>query len=225
MPCISQGALLRQESFLFFPSTFFLCNFRKRIFLPCQFDKFLIFLIKLTVIIAAQSLFPSLFCLFFCLLHLKQEVYECGCPGLFGVIFTDPRQFPQEMGAADCMLYIRIIPIGCPAVMYSDPLESCEHTALPHTCEATLCTDVQIGILTIGGIMDPPEFFIHSGSGFIEMPQTGIDHFLFDHPNRTCHTAGTAFYHVAYRSCSNRDIENTGKDFMDPVYTDSAYRI
>ena len=55
--------------------------------------------------------------------------------------------------------------------MHGNPAELCEYTALLHARKAAFRADVQEGEFTVGGIMNPSEFFIHSGSGFIKMPE------------------------------------------------------
>ena len=73
--------------------------------------------------------------------------------------------------------------------------------------------------------MDPPEFFIHPGSGLVEISHSRSGHVPFDLAYRVCQVAGTAFHHAAYGSRGDRYVKYIGKDFVGAFYTDSAHRI
>ena len=73
--------------------------------------------------------------------------------------------------------------------------------------------------------MNPPEFFINTGSGFIEMSKTRFGNLLFDSVYRFRYGISTASYHAAYGTGGDRDIEHTGENFMRSFHTDSSDRI
>ena len=73
--------------------------------------------------------------------------------------------------------------------------------------------------------MNPPEFFIHSGSCFIEMSKCGIDHFILDLTYCFTQTVSASFYHATDCFCCNRNVKYFGKDLMGAFDADCTYGI
>ncbi len=71
--------------------------------------------------------------------------------------------------------------------------------------------------------MNPPEFFIHSGSGFVEMSKRGTDHLILDLTYCFTQTVSASFYHAADRSCCNRNVKYSGKNLMGTFDADCTY--
>ena len=68
------------------------------------------------------------------------------------MVLAYPGQLTEKMGTADCMLYIRIVPVRSPAVMHGDPFEFREDTALLHADSPTFGADIKVGVFTVWGI-------------------------------------------------------------------------
>ena len=73
--------------------------------------------------------------------------------------------------------------------------------------------------------MNPPELFIHSGSGFIEMSKCGTDHLILDLTYCFTQAVSASFYHAADRSCRDRNVKYFGKDLMGAFDADYSYVI
>ena len=62
------------------------------------------------------------------------------------VVFMYPGQLTQKMGATDCMLCIRVVPVRRPAIVYSDPLEFRKDATLIHSLNTSFFVEMQQGI-------------------------------------------------------------------------------
>ena len=91
MPCNQKDALQEQGFYLFSSFHAFFSRFRKRIFFPCLFNKLIILLIELMIMIIAQRFLFFLYSFIFDRFHLQQKANKkecfksvaCGCYGIW----------------------------------------------------------------------------------------------------------------------------------------------
>ena len=170
------------------------------------------------ILVFPDGFIPALF-------HVEKKFFEFWCPGLIRMVLNDSVQFTENVGTADCMCHIRILPVGAPAVMDNDSPRVRKNVCSIHTDTSAFFVNAQIRVIPVRCIMDPPCFSIDTGTGLITVDQPQRCSFLPDFFVGSLQWIRTAGYHVLDRAGCKWDVKYTGQDFMCAVDTDRAHCI
>lgn len=102
------------------------------------------------------------------LLHLQKQGFHLNRPGLL-VLPLDKDQIAQMMGITQPMTNVLVLEVGAVSIMNGCTFESREDPNLIQRLVASLGMDRILGQQTGAGHMQPPQLFLHSAAGFIEM--------------------------------------------------------